>query len=247
MEGLILEVKADISQFEMAMSRLQSLTDGGLGGFSDSLSGLSEAVAAASAGMEEFSGLIRKQDQGWASSGAALTVYNAGLNRIRTGMSRVADQTAKAVARVKELKQALDSLPRKIEIAIVLTRTGTLPKFHGGGLVSGPALSPPLAHAGMYLAPPGPEERDVRVLSGEYILSRAGVRTLGLAALQAADRGRQPAGPAPAREPAGIENHYHFDSLVRVDGSLVADEAALQEFADRIGRELDWQDQGRTG
>jgi hypothetical protein len=247
MEGLILEVKADISQFEMALARLQTVTDGALAGFNDSLSGLGEAVSTATAGMEEFSSLIREQDQSWTSSGNALAVYNAGLTKIKTGMSGLADRTAKAVARVKDLKLALDSLPRKVEIEIVLKQTGSLPKFHAGGFVAGPALSPPLAHGGMYVAPPGPEERDVRVLTGEYILSRSGVRNLGLAALRAADRGGSANGPDQAGQPARIENHYHLDSMIKVGGSLVADEASLSEFAERIGQELDWQAQGRTG
>ena len=246
MEGLVLEVRADISQFELAMARLQTTTEGGLSGFKDSLSGLHEAVSAASVGMEAFSALAREQDQSWSSSGAALAVYSAGLVQIKAGMSGLTAQAAQALAQVKALQQALDSLPRHVKIEIELIKTGTLPIFHKGGLVAGPALSPPLAHNGMYVSPPGPEERDVRVLTGEYILSRSGVRALGLATLRAADRGSAPETQAVAGA-AGIENHYHFDSMIRVDGSLVADERVLEDFADRIRRELDWQAQGRTG
>ena len=247
MEGLILEVKADISQFETAMSRLQTLTDGGLAGFNQSLYGLGEAVAGALAGLEEFTSLVQEQDQTWTASASALTSYTAGLFQIRTGMSGLAGQTAQAAAQVKELQIALEALPRRIEIEIALVKSGTLPIFHQGGLVAGPALSPPLAHSGMYLTSPGPEERDIRVLSGEYVLSRTGVSTLGLAALRAADQGLSTTGSAPATGVNSIENHYHIESMIRVDGSLIADEAAFSEFADRIGRELDWQAQGRTG
>ncbi len=247
MEGLILEVKADISQFEAAMTRLQTLTQGGLAGFNESLFGLGEAVGTALSGLEEFSALIQEQDQSWTASASALTVYKAGLIQIKSAVRGLADQTAQAVSRVKELQTALEALPKRVEIEIVLTKTGTVPTFHQGGLVAGPVLSPPLAHSGMYLAPPGPEERDVRVLTGEYVLSRAGVRTLGLAALRAADQGRSAAAPVQVAESKGVENHYHIESMIRVDGSLIADETALSEFADRIGRELDWQAQGRTG
>jgi len=246
MEGLILEVKADISQFETALTRLQTLTDGALFGFNDSLRGLGDAVASATAGMEGFSALIKEQDQSWISTGNALAVCNTGLVRIKTGMAGLAELTAKAVAQVKELKASLEALPKQVIIEIILKKSGSIPKFHQGGFIAGPALSPPLAHGGMYISPPGPEERDVRVLTGEYILSRKGVRNLGLAALRAADKGRSGDDTAAAGQPAKIENHYHIDTLVRVGGSMVADEATLIDFAERIGRELDWQAQGRT-
>ena len=162
-------------------------------------------------------------------------------------MSGLAAQTAQAVAQVRELQTALEALPRRVEIEIVLIKSrdpAHLPPGRAGGRA---VLSPPLAHSGMYLTSPGPEERDIRVLSGEYVLSRTGVSTLGLAALRAADQGLSPTNSAQAVGANSIENHYHIESMIRVDGSLIADEAALSEFADRIGRELDWQAQGRTG
>jgi hypothetical protein len=140
------------------------------------------------------------------------------------------------------------ALPRQIVVDIFINTHGSPPAFHAGGLVAGPQVEAPAlltAHQGLYVSPPGPEERDVRVLTGEYVLSRAGVRTLGLDALRAADQGQAAAGPSDG--PARVEHHFHIDSLVRVDGSLIADQAALGALAERIGQEMDWQTRGRTG
>ncbi|MBW1713251.1 MAG: hypothetical protein JRJ59_08920 [Deltaproteobacteria bacterium] len=253
MEGLILEVRADTGQFETAMSRLEGTVESSLAALRGTLGGLQNTVSAAAAGFEGLGGMIQGQDQSWIASGAALTAYRVGLNQAQAAMTRLSRTVAGATTQVRGLNAALAALPRQVSIDVVVNTIGHVPTFHQGGLVAGPQIGSYLgtaslvkAHTGAYFPPPRPEERDVRVLTGEYVLSRAGVRTLGLAALKAADSGRLPGGTAGQAQAVRVENHYHFGSLVQVEGSLVADQASLTEFAERISREIDWQTRGRT-
>lgn len=239
MEGLTLQVRADVSMFEAAMARLNGLGAETISGLTSTFGGLEAAAGGVTAGVDVLNGALLSHNQLLGSAQAGWSGYRAGLAGIQgplTEFGRVLDGAAAGVA---GLTEALNAVPRQVEIDISINQNEQTPNIRSGGIE---AVHLPTAHEGAYFSGPGPEERDVRVLSGEYVLSRLGVQTLGLDRLRRADQGIE--GPGGG---AVVENHYHYDSVVRIDGSVIADDDVVSRLAERIGRELDWQAGGRTG
>ena len=231
MEGLTLEVRADISLFERAVSRIPALTETALEGFAGQVATLEGSLLSVAEGFSGLTDLIRDQEALWDQGRQVVGGYGLGLDNLVQSWSRLNSLVGQAVVQVQSLHQALTRLPRRVDIDVFTHQHGQIPKYHHGGPV---ASGPLAAHAGAYLTSPGAEERDVRVLTGEYILSRLGVATLGLETLRAADRGAAGKGASTHI----VENHHHYQSLLRVDGSLVADEAAMDRLVDRIRETL---------
>ena len=238
MEGLTLQVKADVSMFEAAMARLNGLGDETMAGLVSSFDGLETAASGAAAGLDYMNSRLTSHNQLLGSARAGWSGYRAGLTTIQEPLAEFSQALGGVTSEVTGFTEALNAVPRRIDVAINVSQDGRITNIDAGGALT---AGIPTAHGGAYLSGPGPEERDVRVLSGEYVLSRLGVQTLGLDRLRQADRGIEGAGGA------AVENHFHYDSVVRIDGSVIADDDAVGRLAERIGRELDWQAGGRTG
>lgn len=239
MEGLTLQVRADVSMFEAAMARLNGLGAETISGLTPAFGGLEAAAGGVTAGVDVLNGVLLSHNQLLGSAQAGWSGYRAGLAGIQGSLIEFGRVLDGAVAGVTGLTGALNAVPRQVEVEINVNQNGQKPNISRGGVA---VVDLPTAHEGAYFSGPGPEERDVRVLSGEYVLSRLGVQTLGLDRLRRADRGIE--GPGGG---AVVENHYHYDSVVRIDGSVITDDDAVGRLAERIGRELDWQAGGRTG
>ncbi len=235
MEGLTLEVRADISLFEQAMSRLQRSSEISVNSFGGGLRGLEDLLAGTTLGFESLSEAFRSQEQAWTTGGASLMEFEAGLDQVGRFVERFGQKIAAVSATLSALSSALRGLPERVDVDVFINTHGLIPSFHQGGLIAGPPFT---AHGGAYFSPPNPEERDVRVLSGEYVLSRLGVGTLGLDVLQAADQGRTVNGQSLNIN----QNHYHIN--VDVQGVSIDDPYVMDQLAEKVSEAIDYQQRG---